>query len=74
MNCDISLSVLPQLDPSLEAKVNVQKQGAILEEEYEVSRDRLSTLRQDEIKETYWCAASCAAKQHVISEGASRKF
>ena len=36
----ISLS-LTQLDPSLEAKVNVQKQSSILEEEYEVRRDGL---------------------------------
>lgn len=32
---------LTQLDPSLEAKVNVQKQSAILEEEYEVRSDGL---------------------------------
>lgn len=36
----LSLS-LSQLDPSLEAKVNVQKQSAILEEEYEVRSDGL---------------------------------
>lgn len=39
--------VLSQLDPSLEAKVNVQRQSVILEEEFEVSGDRLSTLRRD---------------------------
>lgn len=32
------ISILFQLDPSLEAKVNVQRQSVILEEEYEVRR------------------------------------
>lgn len=35
-----SSSVVLQLDPSLEAKVNPQKQAVILEEEYEVRRAR----------------------------------
>lgn len=34
-----------QLDPSLEAKVNVQKQSVMLEEEYEVSRGGPSNQR-----------------------------
>lgn len=39
----VCFHVVSQLDPSLEAKVNLQKQSVILEEEYEVSRGRLST-------------------------------
>lgn len=34
-----------QLDPSLEAKVNAQKQSVMLEEEYEVSRGGRSNHR-----------------------------
>jgi len=42
-NLSLSLS-LSQLDPSLEAKVNVEKQSVILEEQYEVSRQRRRSL------------------------------